>query len=299
METVDDFQDILEFDSFSVDPEDYSETPFINEIWYVKPWREILLDISVILPVVVIGLSGNFLLIFTLATNKHLRTPTNLMIGNMALADMLSLLVHPWVYIITYDMFQNYILGEFGCKTEAALECAILISSVLSLSVISYDRLTSIVANSTALNIRKTKICMVLTWITGSFLSTPLVFFREYKTRQWKDFLETLCKDHPIIIKIYWPTIITVLVWIPLMIMIVCYISIFVKLQHFEKVVLRKAVNQQRRASYRKRAAKMMFIVILTFTICRLPFTAVIFWRYSRCMVPVWCSGSPRNTSFL
>lgn len=81
------------------------------------------MDISIILPVVVIGLSGNFLLIFTLATNRHLRTPTNLMIGNMALADMLSLLIHPWVYIITYDMFQNYILGEFGCKTEAALEC--------------------------------------------------------------------------------------------------------------------------------------------------------------------------------
>lgn len=151
-----------------------------------------------------IGLSGNFLLIFTLATNRHLRTPTNLMIGNMALADMLSLLIHPWVYIITYDMFQNYILGEFGCKTEAALECewiklssgkiwlgyfsgAILISSVLSLSVISYDRLTSIVANSTALNVMKTKICMVLTWATGFFLSSPLVFLRKYKVNKlWK-----------------------------------------------------------------------------------------------------------------
>ncbi|XP_045476198.1 orexin receptor type 2-like [Harmonia axyridis] len=285
METAsDDFEDLPDFKNFSFDPEDQSGTPFINEIWTVKPLKRILLDIAVILPVVLIGLAGNFLLIFTLITNKHLQTPTNLMIGNMALADMLSLLIHPWVYIITYDIFQNYVLGEFVCKTEAALESAILISSVISLSVISYDRLTSIAVNSTALDIRRTKICMVLTWVTGFILSSPQVFLRKYKERQWKDFLETMCGENPIIIKIYWPTIITVLVWIPLSIMIVCYISIFAKLRRFEKVVLRKALNHQKKASYKKKAARMMFIVILTFTICRLPFTALIFWRYSRFM---------------
>ncbi|KAL3273589.1 hypothetical protein HHI36_015021 [Cryptolaemus montrouzieri] len=278
----DDFEDIAELQDLLVEPEDYSDIDFINDIWIVKPWNEILIEIAILLPVVIIGLSGNFLLIFTLLTNKHLRTPTNLMIGNMALADMLSLLVHPWVYLITYDMFQNYILGPFGCKSEAALECSILISSVMSLSVISYDRLSSIVIPATGLNVTKAKICMVATWVTGFILSIPLVIFRNYKERQWKNFLETFCVEQPIIIKIYWPTIITVLVCIPLSILIVCYISIFVKLHQFETVVLRKVLNHQRKASYRKKAARMMFIVILTFTLCRIPFTAFIFMRYAR-----------------
>ncbi|KAK9887810.1 hypothetical protein WA026_000125 [Henosepilachna vigintioctopunctata] len=284
----DNYEEIYELDLLQA--EDYSEVNFINEIWVVKPLKEIIVELSIFLPVIIIGLSGNFLLIFTLATNKHLRTPANLMIGNMALADMLSLLVHPWVYLITYDFFQNYILGPFICRTEAALECAILISSVMSLSVISYDRLSSIVVPNTGLNQMTARICMVCTWLTGFFLSTPLIIFRSYKERQWKDFLETFCVEQPLIIQIYWPTICAVLVWLPLTILIICYISIFIKLQRFESVVLRKALSHQRKASYKKKVAKMMFIVILTFMLCRLPFTVLIFWRFSR-----FTGKSPQN----
>lgn len=40
----------------------------------------------------------------------------------MAAADLASLLIHPWVFLI-YDFFQNYQLGEIGCKLEGAIEC--------------------------------------------------------------------------------------------------------------------------------------------------------------------------------
>lgn len=74
------------------------------------------------LPVVFWGIVCNLALIYVIAQNRHLRSPTNLLVGNMAVADLLSLLIHPWVFLV-YDFFQNYQLGAFGCRVEGAIEC--------------------------------------------------------------------------------------------------------------------------------------------------------------------------------
>lgn len=68
------------------------------------------------------GIFGNFTLLYVIIKNRHIRTPTNLLIANMAAADLASLLIHPWVFLI-YDSFQNYQLGEIGCKLEGTIEC--------------------------------------------------------------------------------------------------------------------------------------------------------------------------------
>lgn len=66
--------------------------------------------------------SGNSWVIYVVKINKHLRTPTNLIVGNMAVADMLSTIIYP-CFIVVYDYFQNYQLGVVGCKGEGPLEC--------------------------------------------------------------------------------------------------------------------------------------------------------------------------------
>ncbi|KAJ8953949.1 hypothetical protein NQ318_019192, partial [Aromia moschata] len=257
---------------------DTSNTSFINTIWLSKDASEMIIKTSIVLPVVILGIMGNILVIFILVKNPYIRTPTNLLIGNMAAADLLSLLLHPWV-ILTYDFFQNYQLGQVGCQGEGAMECSILIASVISMSVITYDRLTAIVLpKETRLNRKGAKIVMGVTWVVGILLSIPLVIYRTYKERQWLNFLEKYCTEKVLIINMYWYVIITVLVWLPLSIQLICYVTIFVKLNKYEKMLVRKL--QHHRTSYKKRAAKMMFVIIVTFMICRLPFTALIIYRH-------------------
>ncbi|VEN54748.1 unnamed protein product [Callosobruchus maculatus] len=99
----------------------YADHPFINTIWDHKPFSDIIVEMAIIFPVVVLGIFGNILIIHVLVHNPPMRTPTNLLIGNMAAADLLSLLIHPWV-ILTYDFFQNYQLGPIVCRGEAAVE---------------------------------------------------------------------------------------------------------------------------------------------------------------------------------
>ncbi|XP_030758668.1 substance-K receptor-like [Sitophilus oryzae] len=258
---------------------DYDNVDFPNVIYYNKGTKILLKNIGIFLPVVMIGLIGNFWVIYVLKSNRYIRTPTNLIVGNMAVADSLSLLMHP-CFIFVYDYFQNYQLGSIGCKGEGPLECSILMASVISMSAITYDRLISILLpNETRINQTKAKIVIFCTWLIGIVLSVPLAIFRTYKERQWKNFDETYCTENVVVINVYWYVIITVLVWLPLSIQIICYSAIFIKLNRYEKMLVKSFSNHQ--LGYKKSAAKMMFIVILTFMVCRIPYTAFIIYRHS------------------
>lgn len=100
------------------------------------------------------------------------------------------------------------------------------------------------------------------------------------------------------ILPVYWHVIITAIVWCPLAVMIVCYTTIFWKvcdifffsfyfecsdcccclqLDRYEAQVLKRETPIS--VSYKTRVAKMLFIVVVTFVILRIPFTALIFIR--------------------
>lgn len=153
---------------------------FIKLIWNITQPSEIIIKTSVFLPVVFWGIVCNLALIYVIAQNRHLRSPTNLLVGNMAVADLLSLLIHPWVFLV-YDFFQNYQLGAFGCRVEGAIECSLLLASVMNLAAISYDRLTAIVLpRETRLTRNGAKIVMAVTWLAGLVFASPLFFYRSY-----------------------------------------------------------------------------------------------------------------------
>ncbi|KAI4455884.1 neuropeptide y receptor [Holotrichia oblita] len=140
------------------------------------------------------------------------------------------------------------------------MECAFLLVSVMNLSAISYDRLTAIVLpKETRLNRKGAKILIAITWVSGFVLASPLCVYRTYKERQWLDFLEKYCTEEAIVVNIYWHVIITMM------------------LNHYERSVKRKAILVN--ANYKAKVAKAMFVVVITFTLCKVPFTALIFYR--------------------
>ncbi|XP_018326480.1 substance-K receptor [Agrilus planipennis] len=253
---------------------DTSNITFINDIWIIVSTDQVIIKTSAVFPVVLWGIFGNILLLYAIVTRPNMRTPTCLLIGNMALADLIFSTFFPAVFLV-YDFFQNYQLGNFGCKVEGAFECTVLLASVMSLLTISYDRLTVIVLpEETRLTPKTTNILLALSWIFGLILASPLFVFREYRERQWKNFLEKYCTEDTVALNIYWHVIITMLVWLPLLIMLICYISIYVKLHRYQMK------SQSLHAiKYKKTAAKMICFVVVTFMICRTPFTALIFYR--------------------
>ncbi|XP_043663044.1 allatostatin-A receptor [Drosophila teissieri] len=262
----------------SSDDFDFGKWDFPAErIWLHKSNGEITWKICTFVPLIAFGLYGNFTMLFLIATNRSLRSPTNLIIANMAVADLLTLAICPAMFMVN-DFYQNYQLGCVGCKLEGFLVVVFLITAVLNLSVVSYDRLTAIVLPmETRLTIRGVQIVVVCTWVSGILLASPLAFYRSYRVRVWKNFTERYCKENTSVLPKYWYVLITILVWLPLGIMLICYIAIFYKLDRYEKRVLSR--ENPLTVSYKRSVAKTLFIVVVVFAALRLPFTILVVLR--------------------
>jgi hypothetical protein len=153
-----------------------------------------------------------------------------------------------------------------------------MVTAVLNLCAVSYDRLTAIVLPSeTRLTLCGAKLVMFFTWIFGLLIASPLSFFRTYRERQWKNFMETYCTENQQVLPIYWHVLIAALVWFPLCVMILCYSAIFWKLDRYEQQVLKR--EHPISVSYKRKFAKTLFIVLITFVILRVPFTTLVFIR--------------------
>lgn len=94
---------------------------FPCDIWFVKPYDELIYKTILLMIIVVVGAIGNLLLLNIIVRNRALHTPTNLLLANMISADMLTLIFCPLMFICR-DFFQNYTLGPIGCKLDVCLQ---------------------------------------------------------------------------------------------------------------------------------------------------------------------------------
>uniref|UniRef100_A0A336LRQ1 CSON001565 protein n=1 Tax=Culicoides sonorensis TaxID=179676 RepID=A0A336LRQ1_CULSO len=260
---------------------DTTQWNFPNVIWIRNSNDEILLKVVTLIPVVIFGITGNSILLLIIAKNRSLRNmPTNILIANMAVADLVTLAICPLLFLF-HDSYQNYILGAYGCRLEGFVQGAFLITSVINLCGISFDRISAIVMplnmDSLRFTVTRAKIFAVLSWILGLGLALPLSIFRHFVVRQWKNFTEKFCAENVVILSVYWHVIIATLVWIPLSLMIISYTAIFLKLNYYEKQLLKRETPIS--VSYKKKISKTLFIVLVTFVLLRLPFTMLVFIR--------------------
>lgn len=88
---------------------------------------------------ILFAIVGNILVILSVACNRHLRTPTNYFIVNLAIADLLlSFTVLP--FSATLEVLGYWVLGRIFCDIWAAVDVLCCTASILSLCAISIDR---------------------------------------------------------------------------------------------------------------------------------------------------------------
>jgi len=145
----------------------YSCFDYPKDIWTLVPVQEILIKTSIVMPVALFGVIGNCLLLHVILGNRAFCTPTNMLISNMAVADLLVLVVCPGLFLF-HEFFQSYRLGPLGCKLEGMFEVSLLVTSVITLCFISYDRLTAIAFPfRKRLTYRSAKIVIAASWLGG------------------------------------------------------------------------------------------------------------------------------------
>ena len=118
-----------------------------------------------------IALLGNSLVLYVVFKRQSMRSVLNLLIVNMAVADLLvTIFIMPYSVVFLFVRLQ-WFGGTFGlilCKTTHFSLTASIAASVITLIVITVDRFVTIVfVWKPCLNLRTSKISLVIIWVVS------------------------------------------------------------------------------------------------------------------------------------
>jgi len=133
----------------------------------------------------IIGFISNFLVIYFVLVYKRMQTMTNKFLTNLAVADLLVVLICVPVTIGRLYNPHEYIFGEFICKCSSFIQGISLSVSILTLTVISADRYYIIYkpfkARVNCTN-NKIKVVVCLIWIISVFIMSPFLIVNKIQS---------------------------------------------------------------------------------------------------------------------
>ena len=140
-------------------------------------YRNLLLSIYSFM--IVIGLIGNFIILYMSIFNKNLNLVRNAFLINLLVAKIYLLLITPFymLYIYNYGTWNS---GELSCKFVNASKVIIILVSSLSLTMIAIERWLNVVF-SYMLKMKNTLFIIIVIWIIGILISWPVFHFRQLK----------------------------------------------------------------------------------------------------------------------
>nr|BAQ54697.1 opsin, rhodopsin-7 like [Sympetrum frequens] len=132
--------------------------------------------------VMVVGVSGNLLVIFMFCRCKSLRTPANILVMNLAVSDCFMLLKMP--IFIYNSIYLGPALGAFGCQVYGFLGGLTGTTSIATLAAIALDRYFVVLYPLEPLKVptrSRARACVLLAWTYGAvFSSMPLFGINQY-----------------------------------------------------------------------------------------------------------------------
>lgn len=224
-----------------------------------------------------IALLGNSLVLYVVFKRQSMRNALNLLIVNMAVADLLvTIFVIPWSvsYLFVGLQWFGGIFGKILCKTIHFSLTTSIAASVITLMVITLDRfLTIVFVWKTCLNLRTSKASLAIIWIISiAIMGHYLKVFTVDQPRKnmgdenyycYPDW-QTMPDDFD---KYFNVVAFAALYAFPLILMAILYSLIIHKLWS-ERIA---SGGDSDINSSKKRVVKMLITVTLAFAVCWLP----------------------------
>ncbi|XP_029673370.1 orexin receptor type 2-like [Formica exsecta] len=239
--------------------------------------------------VFVVGLIGNALVCMAVYRNHTMRTVTNYFIVNLAVADLLVLLICLPPSVL-WDVTETWFLGLKLCKAVPYLQTVSVSVSVLTLTFISIDRWYAICFplrfKSTT---SRAKTSIIVIWLIALLFDIPelLVLHIIPSNSRVQTILFTQCvwswsqesQATFTIVKLIF------LYTVPLLFMSMTYWQIVrvlwrsdipghnlsTRICHSTEIPLSRSGNPEGQLRSRRKAAKMLVAIVITFAICFFP----------------------------
>ncbi|XP_041805165.1 melanopsin-like [Chelmon rostratus] len=237
---------------------------------------------SVILLVGVTGMLGNALVIYVFCRSRTLRTPSNLLVVNLAAADFLMSLTQSPVFFVA-SLHHRWVFGEFACELYAFCGALFGITSMMTLTAIAVDRCLVITQPLALLGtVSRGRVLGVLAgvWLYSLGWSLPPFF-------GWSAYvpegLQTSCSwdymSFTAAVRAYTILLFTFVFFVPLGLIAGCYFAIFWAVCRAGREVEQLNCGETNKAFERLhsewRLAKVALGVILLFIVSWSPYSAV------------------------
>ncbi|XP_069744176.1 melanopsin-A [Narcine bancroftii] len=228
---------------------------------------------------------GNFLVIYAFCRSKDLRSPSNTFIINLAISDFFMSITQTPIFFTT-SVHKRWIFGEKGCELYAFCGALFGITSMITLVVIAVDRyfvITRPLASIGILSKKRAILILLGVWLYSLAWSLPPFF-------GWSAYvpegLMTSCTwDYMTFtpsVRAYTMLLFCFVFFIPLGIIIYCYVFIFRAIlstnRDVEKIggnTHKESRKQFHRIKNEWKMAKIALIVILLYIISWSPYSIV------------------------
>ena len=225
--------------------------------------------------ILILGFVGNLLVIITFGSKgARLKTYEVLMI-NLATADLLGTFCFPLLTILTLKSVDISFLGNFGCQLVFWLSTTSLTVSVFSLVAISIDRFVIVIwPLRKPTRLWKVGIVSILSWTMASFVGVinflRVKYFSEYKVCgiKYNDVNEEIA---------YTVSLFLIQMIFPVIIMSTMYGFILLRLKSTTTRQLSVRSNTIREKRNQK-LTKLFMAIIIVFYVLTLPYNIFFMW---------------------
>ena len=230
--------------------------------------------------VIVVGLTGNSLVVATLSRWREMRTPCNLLIANICAADLGVCILAAPLRII--EIYQGWLFGDVLCYILTPLQDVFVVVSVVTQTVIALERHRAIVAPfKPKMTLHRVKIAVPVIWIACYVTSgVPMLIFLQNKLfPNGYSFCFPFFPNvgYKIAYEMY---LVVFFITLPLVLQSAAYFDVIRALRaksdiqsSFSSYQPNSSMkkNLSDRARQKKRLVRMLIVLMLVFQVCYLP----------------------------
>ncbi|XP_069805790.1 B2 bradykinin receptor-like [Dendropsophus ebraccatus] len=215
----------------------------------------------------VLGFIENLFVISVFVLHKSRCSVTEIYLGNMAAADLIFVIGHPFRAIyVSYNYYWPF--GGFMCAAVTSLFTLNLYSSIYFLMMVSIERYLALVKPMSIGRLRRpwwAKVACGIIWVSAALLCLPHAVFRKVKFSK-KDNITVCVSEYPA----NWPIATNIIrnvlgFLVPLVVTTFCTSQMIC-------VLKRKVTQRFKKDNKERKATWLVLSVFLVFIVCWLPY---------------------------
>jgi len=235
--------------------------------------RDLVLIISYSV-LVIIALFGNILVCHVIFSRKRMRTVTNIFIANLAVSDLLLIILNV-PFNLAKTMMTEWLFGSAMCHIMNMSLITSVYASTFTLSVIALDRQRVLLYPLRPRILKSGGLIMVaVIWIASIILALPYGIYSKTKEMDFLVEEQLRCASfYPSEKFEQYLTVVTIVLQyvIPLAVIAVTYGRIVRRIWERSDLGAVTAYQHACRSKHKKKSIKMLMVVVIVFAICWMP----------------------------